>query len=520
MPVRVISSDEMRAVEEYWIGKLGVPSSLLMESAGRFVCDEIVKHCGEKCRTLVVCGKGNNAGDGFVCARYLKLAGHEVTLALLSDPEFLSGDAALMYSLLMHCKVNTIFIDSSESLSALSSSSSTFDVIVDAIFGIGLNRNVEGPFYKAIEWMNHYSASYGATKIFSVDIPSGTCADTGNQLPISVNAHYTITFNFIKLGHLLFPGRSFAGALTSLKIFPDDESIFKGKKSLELMMPDDLKISFPARDPNAHKGSFGRALLVAGSAGLAGAAIMCAKSALRSGVGLLNVATSGDVAHAMWSALPEAMSSTIPMDSGVISKEHFETFINSHDNISAAAIGPGLGTSERLVGILEILLNKDIPLVIDADALTLLSRHMSLLSDHTARIILTPHLGEMAKLTKSSIDAIRENPISAARELAEKANCVVLLKGATSVIADCCANATLNISGGPKLAKGGSGDVLTGIILALLARGLSTYDAARHGALLLGLAADECAVNEHSALSSDIVDAIPAAIDRYAYQSR
>lgn len=500
MPIPVVSPRHMREFEKYIFDVQHIPSALLMENAGRSVAQAVNEHISPKSCVLIVCGRGNNGGDGFVCARQLALMGHAPIVWCSVEKEKLSGDALIMYEAMIGSGIECNHIGK------VPNHTEPISAVVDALFGIGLNRNIDGIEAELISFINQL---HGA--VFSVDIPSGIDAGTGQMLGCAVKAGHTITFQSPKPGHLLFPGKKFAGSLHVVPIGIDTNRMLPNLHT-ELMVYSDLESMLPPREEDAHKGDFGKALLIGGSSGFAGAVIMAARAAVKTGTGLLTVAAPSDVAKEMWSALPEAMAHELSSEKGVIASDCVEQVQTLTQGKNCAAIGPGLGSSPIVMKLIKNLITHTIPVVIDADGLNALCGSLDVLKDCASAVILTPHVGEMARLLSLPIDIIAANLVKAAQTLAHLTGAVVLLKSATSVIASPDGKYTFNISGGPQLAKGGSGDVLTGIILALLSQGLTPYDAARYGALLLGTAAQRVDMPAPCVCASDVIAAIPAAM--------
>ena len=478
----VVTPDEMRRAEEYIINTQRVPSLLLMDCAGGFVCGRF-----QGKSALVICGAGNNGGDGYSAARHLLMNGKRAEVwAIGAFPA--KGDAKTCFEAFTGSGGKARLI--TDALALENADVSGFDGIIDAIFGIGLNRPVEGLNAAAVEFINK-----SCLPVLSVDAPSGADCETGKILGTAVRANETVTFQYKKKGQLFYPARELCGRLTVAPIAAMND--YKASSRL-LTNGDDVQL-LKKRAPDAHKGDFGKALLIAGSAGMAGAAIIAARAALRTGAGLLSLAVPRSIAPSVWAALPEAMAH------GVDSAEELKTLLEGK---TCAAIGPGLGKSERVCAWLETALESGLPLVIDADGLNALSRDVSRLKN-AKNVLLTPHIGEMARLTGKSIEEISNDAETAALELSNKTGAVVLLKGAATVIASPEGKTALNITGGSMLAKGGSGDILTGIALGLISQGLAVFDAARLAAYILGRAAELVNKPENSVIASDVVEAIP-----------
>ncbi len=466
----VVTPQQMSALDAYMINRVGIPGIVLMENAASAAAQEVIRRLPENGRVLVVCGGGNNGGDGLAVLRQLVMRGVEARAVLLVDPERLTGDARLNYEVAVSCGLRI----------AREVRFDACDLIVDAIFGTGLSRDVSGAFYEVIESINA-----SGIPVVAVDIPSGVDGASGRVRGIAVRACATVTFQCVKYGHLLFPGRELTGELIVAPIGICGEE--RTRDMGQWLEDEDIAALLPPRKADSHKGANGRALLMAGSEAYTGAALMSAAAALRCGTGLLKVAVPRLVKPA-FSALPEAMC--IPVGDGgewdtAASKETASYF----DTNDVLALGPGMGSGESVPALLEKALKAKKPIVIDADGLNALARNPHLFALLHENVILTPHPGEMARLMKIGTDEVIDHPRETAVQAADEWGCTVLLKGAVSMIA-APEKLTVNTTGNAGLAKGGSGDVLTGIILALLAQGLSAYDAARAGSYLLGTSAD------------------------------
>lgn len=491
---RVVCAKQMRAYEQERFSDGRASSLIWMERAAAGVDQLLRARYGQK-RVLVVCGGGNNGGDGFALLRLLNTRGVDCAGVLLSEPDRLAGDARTNYLRALDCGVRFSFDLTKELISG-------YDVLVDAMFGTGLSRAISGVFEDAVLRMNA-----SEKPIVAVDLPSGVDATTGAILGVCIRASETVTFAFFKRGHLLFPGREFCGEVIVHSLSNEEDDT---EPEVGLIERGDVKRLLPNRPLHSNKGSNGRALLCAGSERYTGAALLCAGAALRTGAGLTTAAIPGAVKPA-FVALPEAMA--IPVNAGKNwDEEACQTAIALLPKQNAVGVGPGVGEG-TILPLIEALQKSRIPAVLDADALNQISRAPALLQQMHSNVVLTPHPVEMARLCGCSVETILADPIEIARRFANEWNCVVLLKGATT----CISNGTtvrLNTSGNPGLAKGGSGDVLTGMITALLAQGLSAFDAASAGAYLLGASADAALdiLRERMLLARDVIDAVEQTI--------
>ena len=492
--MRVVSADEMRSYERERFFNGRANSLDWMERAAEGVDLLLAKRYPGK-RVLVVCGGGNNAGDGFALLRMLQQRGVACAGVLLAQENKLAGDARTNYSRALDCGVR--FFDTlTQTLLA------GYDVLVDAIFGTGLSRAMEGVYLDAVTQMNA-----SGKPIVAVDIPSGVDATSGNILGCAIFARETVTFEFYKRGQLLFPGRGCCGEVF---VHPLSQEADEAGDVFYFAREDAAKL-LPRRSADSHKGKNGRALLCVGSGALTGAALMSTAACLRAGAGLTSVATPGAVKPA-FSALPEAMA--IPVNEGA--NWNADACLKAIAQLSqknAVCIGCGVGEGD-ILPLIEAVLEMKLPAVLDADALNQLAKCPRLMQKLHPSAILTPHPAEMARLTGTSMQELLEDPMESARKYAKRWNCIVLLKGATTCISD-GDTVRLNTSGNAGLSKGGSGDVLAGLITGLLAQGLSPYDAASSGAYLLGASADTALelLKERMLIARDVIGAIEQTIE-------
>jgi len=505
--MKVVSADQMREIDRITIQERGIPGRQLMEHAGRSVADEIVERF-ERGAVAVVAGKGNNAGDGLVVARHL--VGHHwpVTLFFLSDPGGLRGDARAMCDALP-TDVARVRIESPEQLrDALRD----FELIVDAILGTGVKGPVTGLFGEAIEVLNSASRP-----IVSVDIPSGLSADTGPIEGPVVRATRTVTIGLPKLGMVVEPGIRFTGTVSVAAIdFPQD-LLNDRKIRTNLLTENMINLYLPERPPDGHKGTFGSVLIVGGSPGMTGAPVMASRAAMRSGVGLVYCVTPEQIDPLVTVRLLEELTIALPSEDG----RHFDVrslpmLISRAAQMDAIAIGPGIGRAPGTQQFVRKAVEElELPMVIDADALNALGGHLDVLHGRKAPTVLTPHPGEMSRLIGQSTQQIQENRIGAARNLAVNFSVVVVLKGAQTVVAEPDGGVYINPTGNTGLAKGGSGDVLTGLIAGLAAQTGKVLPATLCGVFLHGLAADLAAdtIPPRGMIPSDVIEHIPKAFE-------
>ncbi len=450
-----ITVQRMRDIEQAYMETSGTPGLVLMERAARAVADTLLTMT--QGGALFLCGPGNNGGDGYAAARLFAEAGRNAWIWTVANPEMLQGDARanMERCASMKLPIRRLFDLSDAPPEGCA-------VVVDALFGTGLARPLDGLYADAAAWINTCGLP-----VLAVDMPSGTPE-------LMVRADQTVTFHQAKLPHYLFPGRANSGKLLIADIgIPDAPS----EDGYALLDESDVPRLLPPRPQDAHKGMCGHALLLAGSFGMAGAAALCANAALRGGAGLVTAVCPREIILAVQALAPCAMCA-LP--------DRLEDLLPGK---AAIAAGPGLGRAWALDDALKTLLLVDIPQVWDADALRWLAENPESLDD---RFLLTPHPGEAARLLGCGVPDITADPIAAAEALRARFGAVVLLKGATTVILGDGRRA-LNLSGTPGMATGGAGDVLTGLIAALLAQGLDPFDAASLGAFLHGRAGEAAA---------------------------
>jgi hydroxyethylthiazole kinase-like uncharacterized protein yjeF len=512
--MELVTAAEMRALDRAAIEERKIPSLRLMENAGRAVVLEMQRQFGPlRGKTVtVVSGKGQNGGDGFVIARMLRERGSRARVLLLTSPSALVGDAATTLRKYKRQGGRTYHVlDDPSASRVFEPLLRESDVLVDAIFGTGLNAPVQGPAAGVISLMN-----LSGRPIVAVDLPSGLDADSGQILGTAIQASLTVTLARPKRGLYIGDGPNIAGTIRVGDIGIPPELVAVAKIPLKLLDPASLRIFLPKRKRAAHKGSFGHAGIIAGSSGKTGAAAMAALGALRSGAGLVTVAIPEGLNTVLEAKLLEAM--TFPVagtPSHGLAKDSKESLLEFAASKTAVAIGPGIGREPETVGlVLELLTEIKHPLVLDADGINALAGHAHILRRAQAPVILTPHPGEMARLLGASVADVQHDRLGVAGRFAREFNAHVVLKGAGTVLAAPDGSLAVNPTGNPGMATGGTGDVLTGMIAGLLAQGLSCWGAACAGTYLHGLAGDLAAARrgEIGMLARDLLETIPEAI--------
>jgi NAD(P)H-hydrate epimerase len=507
--LKVVTAAQMRELDRRAIAS-GLPALALMEKAGEGVARFVEALAGRGLRRVAfLCGKGNNGGDGFVAARLLRQRdpGLDLRVHLAASPAEVEGEARTNLERVQEagCEVDHSHPPDQARLTAEA------DLIVDALLGTGLSGEVSGPLAELIDLVNR-----ARRPVLSVDVPSGLDADTGHPCGRAVRADWTLTLGLPKLGLLLPPGIDHAGQVEVVDIGLPPALVAASASVAEMTDEALARSLLPRRARGAHKGEAGRVLVIAGSPGLTGAAALCAQGALRAGAGLVTLAIPASLNDLMEVKLTEVMTRPLPETAertlGLAALPALEELAAGSD---AIAIGPGLSRSpetQQLVRRLSSRLRR--PAVMDADALNALAEDPRPLESEHAPFLLTPHPGELARFFGATPADIQADRIGRAEAAAARFGSVVLLKGACSVIAAVGERVHINPTGNPGMASGGAGDVLTGIAAALLAQGLSAFDAARLGAYLHGLAGDLAAgeSGEIGMIAGDLLPALPRAI--------
>ena len=503
---------QMRSLDQYAIEKLAIPEEILMENAGEASYFVIMDKFGIKDKKFVIiCGIGNNGGDGFVIARKIHSNGGNVKVFILGDVNKYKGAAKKNFDIISGLQIEIRHI---ESVDSIKSDVLHCNAIVDAIFGTGLTRNVEGLYRDVIRLINK-----SRKKVFSVDIPSGINGDTGEIMGSAVKANYTVTFGLPKIGNMLFPGHEHCGKLYVSHIsFPP--SLYN-QDSIKVEINDYIKL--PPKDKIAHKGDFGEVLFIAGALSYFGAPYFSAISFLKTGGGYSRLAAPISLTPFIANKGSEIVF--IPQketDSGSISLKNKDALLELSDKMDMVVIGPGLSLNEETQQLTrELVKNIEKPLLIDGDGITAVSKDLDTLKQRKAPTLLTPHMGEMSRITKMSVGDLEKDKIDILQSTSKELNSIIVLKGAHSLIGYPDEKVYINMSGNPGMASAGSGDVLTGTIAAMFGLGLSIEDAARKGVFIHGFSGDLAAkdLGEDGITAQDILDYLPLAmkIDREGF---
>jgi NAD(P)H-hydrate epimerase len=495
----------MRGIDQRAIEGYGIPGMVLMERAGLAVARTIRELYSER-KVIVLSGTGNNGGDGVVAARELWNSGRKVRVLVTGGKEALSPDMKAQCGIAGNMGIPVEFS------ARLSDRDLHGALLVDAVFGTGLSKPVSGAIAGTFRLINESPAP-----VLSVDIPSGVSADTGEVLGEAVTADTTVTFGAPKRGHLLHPGAARTGRLLVEDIgFPGE--LFRDIKCTLLEKAQVAQL-VPPRPRYSHKGHYGHVLLVAGSRGKTGAALMAARACLRAGAGLLTLGVPGSLAGAFQGRVTEEMTLPLPDTSGggFSSKALDEILGFLDERGDVLALGPGLGRDSDTARLVRgLVASSAAPMLIDADGLNALAGHPDIFRKARAPVVLTPHAGEFSRLTGLGRHEIEADRIETALAFANKAGVYLILKGAPTVIAEPGGEAFVNSTGNPGLAKAGTGDILTGMVAAFIAQGMSPLEAALLGVYMHGLAGDLAASvkTEYSVLASDVAEAVPLAFMR------
>ncbi len=528
--MKILTAAQMGEVDRLTTERYLIPSILLMENAGRSFVDELAKACPKlnRKRILILCGRGNNGGDGFVAARYLALGGADPSILLFTDPEKLRGDA------LSNCRIANAMGLPIQTLPKVANAraylrkTSVPDVIVDALFGTGLSKPIGADFRPVIEWINKASSS---AFVAAVDIPSGISADSAIIPGPAVKADLTVTFSALKLAHIFPPASDFAGKVVLAPIGSPPDLFENPEYRMNLIDSAQVRRALPRRARDSHKGTFGHVYVVAGSRGKSGAALMTGFAALRSGAGLVTLWLPKSLQRSVVGKFPELMTEFLPeTEDGSSAKAGAERVIPQLEQADALVLGPGLTTHTSTRKLTwELVRRSPVPIVLDADGINAFVPPAEPLRNEEGQpLIITPHPGEMSRLIGKKISDVQKNRLETARECAERHHCYVILKGFQTVIATPAGETFINSTGNPGMATGGTGDILAGMIGRFVASWRCRHTPGRHrrtghadladylsAAVYLHGSAGDLAAEKDSAeslIATDLLDYLPNAI--------
>jgi NAD(P)H-hydrate epimerase len=484
--MKILTADEMRNIDRRATERFGVPSIVLMENAAIAVVDAIFAHYPNSERVAIVCGIGQNGGDGFAVARHLENRGVVPVIVIAGDRAKIAGDS--LTNLLICERLGIpIYDDLAHAADA--------DLLVDAVFGTGLNRAPSGVYADVIRDIAELRIP-----VLAVDLPSGANASSGEPFEPCIQGGVTVTFAAPKLCHIFEPAALYCGEVIVADISIPDIAVEEEAVALALITPKSIQPHIAPRLAATHKGTYGHVAIIAGSPGRSGAAVMCARAAIRTGAGLVTVLTDEETAKLVHAGCIEAMTAT-----------------SLPPQAKSVLAGPGLADDDQsYANIREQIANIELPMIIDASALNAFASRANEINPRGLPRVITPHPGELARIFGSDTHAINADRIAAAREAARACNCVVVLKGHQTLVAEPDGHVSVNPTGNPGMASGGMGDVLSGVVAALLARGTDPVDAACTAVYLHGLAGDllKEEIGDIGLAATEVADRIPRAIQR------
>lgn len=528
----ILTANQMKNIDRRAIEKYNIPGIELMEKASYSVFLELQKRSNWREKNyIVLCGKGNNGGDGYEVARLLQESWCKVKVVAMCKREELTGDAALTADRLKQTGCPVVLFsnwekDEEKSKAKTKNKDKNKEinwsqvVLVDGLLGTGLTGTPKAPYDEAIAWINEKRRA--GAYVASIDLPSGLSADSGEMIEPAVQADLTVTFCCEKMIHRSYPARSLCGKIVRADIGIPQEAIEEEKAFVRLFEEEEARNVIPVLKGDAHKGTSGKLLVLGGSVGMAGAVMMNVRAALRSGSGLVSAMVPEDIYPVVASNMIEGM--VIPMagtKEGRLSCDNIPSILEKMEGVAAVLLGSGMGQSEDTREIVaDVIKNSKIPMVIDADGINILSRHIDLLELKNSVCVLTPHSGEMARLCGTTVDEVEKNRIQVALSFAREHQCYIVLKGPATITASPTGECYLNTTGNPGMATGGSGDVLAGVIASFLARGIEPFSACAAAVYIHGLAGDIAAgeLSQYGMIATDIIERLPMALKLYDCQ--
>ncbi|MGB3973783.1 MAG: NAD(P)H-hydrate dehydratase [Peptococcia bacterium] len=510
--MRVLTGKEMNKIDLWAQKEMGIPTLLLMENAGQAVANKAKSILGEAQDKMVIllAGKGNNGGDALVAARQLAQLGYEIKLFLLFPPEYFRGASLENWKYIERMDLKWHLLEDDNSFYLLKLSLGQCDLVIDGIFGTGFAGHPSEKIARAIDVVND-----SQVPILAIDVPSGLNADNGQLAEPCICAKYTVTMAWLKRGLVVYPGKNMVGELevADISLPPEGLSILENQ---EYYLTTELaKQLLPPVDPEGYKNSFGHILVIAGSAGMTGAAYLAARAAFRSGAGMVTVCLPESLRDTFDTAFPECLTVGLAeTEEKTLSLDSWPQIEEQLTGKDVVVFGPGLGRREEIRYILaELLAKSNLPIVIDADGLYALAQEPEIIEGTQAPVILTPHPGEMSLLLNMATKAVQANRFECVKAAAERYGAIVVLKGAATITADPEGDLYLNGSGNPALATAGTGDVLAGTIGGLMGQGLNPLAATVLGVYLHGLAGDMLAAEKgnRGILASEVAEMLPYA---------
>jgi ADP-dependent NAD(P)H-hydrate dehydratase / NAD(P)H-hydrate epimerase len=525
--MKILTAMQMAEVDRLTTERYLIPSILLMENAGRSFADELEKACPglQNKNVTILCGRGNNGGDGFVVARYLSLRNVKPAILFFSDPAKLRGDALTNYEIAQAMGLPIRILGTAAEAKSYLRKTPAPDVVVDALFGTGLSKPIGPDFRPMIDWMNK---AYAKAFIAAVDIPSGLLADSPGIPGPAVKAHLTVTFSALKLAQVVPPAAEFAGKVVLVPIGSPHVLLENPEYRMNLVDPSQVRRTLPRRAPDSHKGSFGHIYVVAGSSGKSGAALMTGFAALRSGAGLVTLWLPKSLQRSVAGIFPELMTEFLPETEEVTSdKAGAGRVLEKLSEMDALVLGPGMTmhpSTRRLIW--DLVRRSPVPVVLDADGINAFVPPAAPLQNEMGQpVIITPHPGEMARLIGKKIPVVQKNRLEMARGFATQNRCYVVLKGFQTVIASPAGDLFINGTGNPGMATGGTGDILAGMMGRFVAgwkhqsgreSAVSLMDHVCSAVYVHGLAGDLAAEEEgmESLIATDLLTHLPKAFKK------
>ena len=503
--MHTVTAAQMKQIEKNAFEQ-GMPYLQMMENAGTAAYRGIREHYPEARSLAVFIGKGNNGGDGFAIARHLYNMGIDVAVYLVCGNEF-KGDAKINFDIIKRMNINIDVISDIEDLKYIVRS---YDIIVDAIFGTGISGTVRGISYDVISEIND-NAKY----IMAVDVPSGINSDSGEICGVCIKADKTVTFATYKVGMLMFPAADYVGKAAVKNISIPDYIIDGQNLKINVIDYKFVRSNFPKRENNSQKGDYGKVLVIAGSAGMTGAAYLSSQTAVTTGSGLVTLAVPSSLNGAMEAKTTEVMTVPLSDRNGRISAGAIDEILKRVDKADTVLIGPGLGRCDDVSEVVESVLEySKVPVIIDADGINAVAENMKALSSCTCPVIFTPHTVEMSRLTGLEREYIEDNRLVTAKEFAEENGVTLILKGHHTIVTGQDGEQYINITGNSGLATGGSGDVLAGTVASLVSRGINETVASAMAVYIHGLAGDiaKDKYGIESVTASKVMECIPCAL--------
>ncbi len=500
----ILDNAQTKKLEDFAVKNGGFDHKRLMENAGASVCRFINEVIGSANKSVaVVCGIGNNGGDGFVVAKRLLEGGAKVRILLaLGTPT--TDDAKRFLKESEAAGIKTLSFTHEDDKSEFAKTVGNSDIIVDAIFGVGFHGTVSDELSEVIEMIN---SSRGA--VVSVDVPSGVDSDSGEVSGACVRADYTVTFSTRKPGHVIYPAVDYCGEVHVAAIGIDDHVIQEQEHHISTIDYDDVRRCFPKRSNNTHKGTFGKLLCICGSIGMAGSATFAGKAAVMSGVGMVEMAVPAEIYPIVAGNLIDPVYFLLKTnEAGTVSSDSIPLILDKMKNATAVMIGCGMGKGEDVTAVVEaVIRNSEVPIIIDADGLNAIKDNLGVLREAKAPIVMTPHPGEMARLVGKTNVEVQSQRLEVASSFAMTFGVYMVLKGANTVCATPDGRIMINLTGNPGMSKSGSGDVLAGLLGSLLAQGMDPEEAAACSVHIHGMAGDSAAgkYSQQSMTANDII---------------